>query len=265
MITTDLVGRIERMPLSPRNALLPLFEAVSNSIDAIRSREDGRSGNIALHVVRDTTQSQLALEVETVTEPVVEFRISDDGVGFTADNMTAFERLDTRIKMAIGGKGVGRLTWLKVFEKVTVNSIYRDGATYRKRSFDFTLPEGVENLSDSSTPSPQTTSTTVSMYRPKDPYRDATRHKPETIAAFLARHFLYYLLGQTPPKITVFDGATAVPVTTINVIARNTDEFEINTNKFSIEHLTIRSPQKAQHTVFYCANPGQRRALKAFT
>ena len=44
MIDTDLEGRVERMRF-PRSALLPLFEAVSNSIDAIRARQEGRMRN----------------------------------------------------------------------------------------------------------------------------------------------------------------------------------------------------------------------------
>lgn len=265
MITTDLVGRVERMRLAPRNALVPLFEAVSNSIDAICARTDARKGVIEVHLLRDPTQGQMALHAENV-EPISELRIVDNGVGFTADNMTAFQRLDTRFKIAFGGKGVGRLTWLKVFDKITVTSVYQDATGYRKRAFDFTLPDGVENLLDTivNDRSPRETSTTVILYRPKDPYRDTMRHRTETIAASLARHFLYYLLGQAPPEIKVIDGETIVPLSTNNVIARDTGHFAINDHQFAIDHIKLRSPLKAQHSVNYCANhrPVKEERLK---
>ena len=144
MIKTDLIGRVERVHLAPRNALLPLFEAVSNSIDAIKSRTDGGKGRIEIQLAREAIQKQLELHTES-SEPISEIRITDNGVGFTDRNMNAFQELDTRNKLTTGGKGIGRLRWLKVFEKVKVKSVYREGSEYRERSFDFGLPDGVEN------------------------------------------------------------------------------------------------------------------------
>ena len=46
MIGTNLPGRVRNVSLAPSNGLMPLFEAVSNSIHAIeeagRAPEDGR-------------------------------------------------------------------------------------------------------------------------------------------------------------------------------------------------------------------------------
>ena len=265
MMNTDLVGRVERIRLTPRNALFPLFEAVSNSIDAIRARKDGKKGVVEVRLSRDSANPQLVLQGENI-EPISEIRITDNGVGFTPDNMTAFQNLDTRFKIAIGGKGVGRLTWLKVFEKATVSSVYRDSSGYRKRAFDFLLPDGVENESDTpiNDKSGSETATTIILFRPKDAYYEMARHRTETIAASLEKHFLYYLLDSVPLEIKVIDGQTTVPLQTNNVTAREAGHFTINKHNFDIEHLKIHSPQKAQHTVNFCANhrPVREERLK---
>jgi hypothetical protein len=42
-------------------------------------------------------------------KPIVGFTIKEDGVGFTAQNMSSFETLDSGHKADLGCRGVGRL------------------------------------------------------------------------------------------------------------------------------------------------------------
>lgn len=42
-------------------------------------------------------------------EPIIGFTAADDGVGFTAQNMSSFETLDSDFKSDLGCRGVGRL------------------------------------------------------------------------------------------------------------------------------------------------------------
>ena len=137
----DLIGRVERWHLPIRNSLYPLFEAVSNSIQAIEAT-GGRDGFVKIELRRSKGQATLDLNDES-TEPIEEIKITDNGIGFTHENMSAFEELDTRYKIKIGGKGVGRLTWLKVFEKTTIESIYMTKDGWRKRSFEFKFQMGL--------------------------------------------------------------------------------------------------------------------------
>jgi hypothetical protein len=51
-------GRVARMNLTPSKALWPLFEAVSNAIDAIQAGGGG-GGSITVELVRDTSQTKL--------------------------------------------------------------------------------------------------------------------------------------------------------------------------------------------------------------
>src|SRR5215469_2439995 len=111
-MTSDFVGRVNRLPLRPtdRTSLTPILEAVSNSVFAITERfgEDAvKNGRIDITVIRD---------IRTDGEPIVGFEVEDNGVGFTEGNYRSFLTPDSRHKERNGGKGVGRLAWLKVFD-----------------------------------------------------------------------------------------------------------------------------------------------------
>ena len=58
-LKSDFVGRVNRLPLRPsdRNALIPVMEAVSNSVYSITDRfaeNAGKQGRIDITVVRDS-------------------------------------------------------------------------------------------------------------------------------------------------------------------------------------------------------------------
>ena len=61
-------------------------------------------------------------------------------VVFTADNYQSFLTPDSRLKERKGGKGVGRLAWLKVFGRVEVSSTLDGGSIYT-RHFRFRLAD----------------------------------------------------------------------------------------------------------------------------
>lgn len=64
----------------------------------------------------DGTQSSRGIE---------EIRIEDNGVGFNNENQESFDTLYSELKIADGGKGFGRLTYLKYFDHVWVESTYK--------------------------------------------------------------------------------------------------------------------------------------------
>jgi hypothetical protein len=73
MMKVDLVGRIGNIPLGQHRPLLPLFEAVVNSIHAIQDRQIS-DGSIEVFVKRDHTQSLLSPDI-TDTRPITDFFI----------------------------------------------------------------------------------------------------------------------------------------------------------------------------------------------
>ena len=88
-IGVDLKGRVKSVKLAYTNCLLPLFEAIINSIDAIQDANNG-NGNISIYIERDkqlnTNNSQ------PYFEPVIGFKIQDNGIGFNDNNYNSFKR-----------------------------------------------------------------------------------------------------------------------------------------------------------------------------
>jgi Histidine kinase-, DNA gyrase B-, and HSP90-like ATPase len=115
------VGRISNISLapSPNNALAPLFEAITNAIQAVEDQfgiDHIAKGRIDVEVLRPRIDQ---------AKPSG-FTIRDNGIGFNDANLDSFFTSDSRYKLAKGGKGVGRFLWLKVFQKAHVSSRYED-------------------------------------------------------------------------------------------------------------------------------------------
>ena len=103
----DVVSRLKNTKLPLSKPLLPLFEAVVNSIHAIEDAgvQDGR---ITITVQRDGQQA-LPLDANSgIYAPVTGFIGEDNGIGFTEQNYREFTRAYTTWKATRGGRGVGR-------------------------------------------------------------------------------------------------------------------------------------------------------------
>jgi signal transduction histidine kinase len=112
------------------DALQPLFEAVSNAIHATQAKFQSnvaRNGRVTVTVATDRRKKHVSASIE------------DNGVGLDDNNWEAFTTTDTDNKIDIGGKGVGRLLWLDCFDKITVDSVFKSGKEFKRRSFRFVL------------------------------------------------------------------------------------------------------------------------------
>src|SRR5216683_3559223 len=139
-INASLTGRLRNTSLPKSRALMPLFEAVVNAIQAVdEAHSDMDSTLIEIVIVRD---QQIPLELgddsqtSAYVEPINSFIVIDNGEGFHNRNMESFETLDSEYRSAYGCRGVGRLLWLKAFEKVEVISRYVGAEeTMKEREF----------------------------------------------------------------------------------------------------------------------------------
>lgn len=153
-INTYLPGRLRNTPLPRSHGLVPLFEAVVNSIHSISEvSADPKYGAITIEIHR-TSQASLELEDSKSKrgappqEHILGFSITDNGAGFNSKNMESFETLDSEYKSKQGCRGVGRLLWLKAFESVNVSSVFKeDSGNSFSRRFSFTPANGVGNMS----------------------------------------------------------------------------------------------------------------------
>ena len=144
-MNTDLIGRLRNTKLSRNNALMPLFEAIVNSVLAI-SEAGSVDGLIRVTIERDQSQQELDLHGQT-TFPIQSFVVEDNGVGFTEENFKSFETIDSRAKIEHGAKGIGRLLWLKAFDRAEIRSVFKENGAWYRRTFEFRgTEEGIENL-----------------------------------------------------------------------------------------------------------------------
>ena len=210
----DIRGRVKNFPLNKSQTLAPLFEAVVNSIHAIEEKQVGQPefrGEITVQVVRENV---LATPNEQVAAPhVIGFDITDDGIGFNELNYDSFLRSDSQYKQDKGGKGVGRLCWLKVFKRAHVLSNFlSDEGLMSVREFNFSLDDlnvdgDTVELSDA-----VDSGTTVSLQHVEPEFADYMPDDPSRIATSLMYHCIVYLLSETCPIIHVVDGDTKLCV-----------------------------------------------------
>ena len=213
---TNLHGRLRNTSLPYSRGLMPLFDAVVNSIHSIEEAVlSPASGNIAVEILR-STQNQFDFKVEKSREPdtredIVGFKITDNGIGFDDVNMKSFNTLDTEHKVDKGCRGVGRLLWLKAFKRVAVNSIYKDGDVFKSRAFIFDETRGVYVKENGKTPSGETRATCVHLDGFEKKYREASRKTTNAIANSLFEHCLWYFVRQGgAPKIIVKDDTDSI-------------------------------------------------------
>ncbi len=263
-LRTDLKGKIQNLHYFKSEALLPLFEAVVNSINAIEERKKFHDGKIIVQIIRETT-TQVRLDQsndEALKEEkaIIGFKIQDNGIGFTESNYTSFVTSDSTYKLLKGGKGVGRFTWLKAFDDVKINSAYFDQEDNKRiRSFDFTIDGFISNRRDQILESDKTQETTVHLNGFKKKYRtEPSAYKTtEKIAQRILEHCLVYFISKKAPHIVVKDNEVSFDLDVMfNEIENNimTDNIEIFGNVFTISHVKLYGTYQKEHKIVYCAH-----------
>lgn len=138
------------------------------------------------------------------------FIITDNGIGLDTDNMISFRKSDSMKKVKFGGKGVGRLLWLKVAEKVSISSRYADGGKSQSISFDFVADpvQPISNLSHTDTDGE--IGTCVRLTPLKTAYALHIPVKLDTVAVRTVAHFINYFVNVDCPKITLMDSKDSI-------------------------------------------------------
>jgi hypothetical protein len=200
-VKVDLEGRVRNLTLGQHRALLPLFEAVVNSFDAIRECGEKR-GRILVSIERGP--AQMRTDGKEDPGPITGFAIEDNGVGFNADNLASFETTDTPWKRTHGGKGVGRLLWLKAFDRAEIESTYSLDGGWRTRKFTFSLPSGVVDVADAAA-STLVAKTVVRLVGMKSQFQAHCPSTVQGVAQGLMEHMLAQLLDSACPELSVSD------------------------------------------------------------
>jgi hypothetical protein len=264
-MNTYLKGRLRNTPLPRSHGLLPLFEAVVNSIQAVAaSGRDSLAGGILVEIIREPQQS-LALEDASQKrgvaphEPIVGFLVSDNGCGFDDKNFESFETLDSDYKASDGCRGVGRLLWLKAFDSVRVDSDFKGGTrTTMRRSFNFTAAKGVEGMVVEPSPD-QNPLTRVRLEGFKAEYRDRSPKTARAIANALFEHCLWYFVRDGgAPTIKVRDGVEVILLEQVYeeymFSSAQKQSFIVKGAAFEITHLKLKASESRHPFIAWCAS-----------
>lgn len=263
-IATNLHGRLRNTTLPASNGMLPLYEAVANSIHAIEDAGmEPKQGWIKVHIVRDG-QDALGFEQRGHRAGpenkgnITGFKISDNGIGFNDPNMESFLTLDSEYKASRGGRGVGRLLWLKAFDRAIVESVYEAAPAGRKRrAFTFDARQGVSEptmteVKDSAR------HTTIYLTGFAGRYREASPKTAQVIARNLFEHCLWYFVRPGgAPTITIVDDHDTISLDTVfdeQMVAGATPEsLEVKGTKFDLIHIKLSASSTRGHSIAFCA------------
>ena len=259
-IGIDLKGRVKRLQLAERNMLLPVFEAIVNSIHAI---EDTKVPNGKIEItIQRTPQSSISFEEEKRrSAEIIGFTIEDNGIGFTEDNYRSFKREYSTYKADRGGLGIGRFMWLKAFTDVKVESFFYEDTKTVKRSFFFNLKteDGIDKHQYSSVENIENRKTIVKLMGYKDPYKTKCPKRIKTIADRIVEHCLIYFLNKDCPKIILKDEESLIDLNQyfIQLTIGNTfkDKFSVRKFPFNITLLKwFEHEQFTTHRISMCAD-----------
>lgn len=232
--------------ISNVNVYTPIIEAVVNSIDAIE--EAGESnGKIEIKLIRNKyTQSKLEGGAVPEIQSIV---VEDNGVGFNEENFIAFNKIYTEKKVEKGGKGFGRFAFLKYYQEACIQSIYKEGSKYKKRSFNFVNNDQIiQDLKVEET-NLRDTGTVLILKNLQSKGFDKTI---ETIARKLVENLLVYfaLDNFNCPQITISDEDESGSVILNDFIGDDREIIEIEDSKFILESLDKKIKEEFHGKVF---------------
>jgi hypothetical protein len=154
-------------------------------------------------------KGRIHVEVETDNYgDVSRVAVTDNGIGFTEENLVSFETSDSRHKYQKGGKGVGRFIWIKTFNTIRVDSVTKNGSRRERVRFRF-MPEKPKSIAYKRVypASGEDYETTIELSKLRTEQKNQIR--TESYLKNLALHFFPQFITGILPNITVeHDGET---------------------------------------------------------
>jgi len=252
---TDVKGIINVKKLAYNNTLLPLFEAIVNSIQAIEEDSATKPGIIEIDIVR-STQKDIEFEGQDNLPEIIDFIVKDNGIGFNDENYESFNYAHSTYKK--GGKGVGRFSWLRAFQKAEIESRYNENGGWFLRKFNFEpTKKGIEKHKKEQVNTSQERYTIVKLKGLKEDYRKWCNTKAEDIALKIIEHTLIFFLNKNCPRIIINDLGKQIVVNDLFQIFTNgqvrVKPLKIRQNDFRLSIVKLFS-NKVDNKIHYCAN-----------
>lgn len=259
-LSVDFVGYIEK-DIEPRykraNCFSPLFEAISNSIHAIEDSENGDAGQITIEILHPQSNGMFE---QTPDNSVVGFTITDNGVGFTDDNLQSFCVVHSSHKKQRGGKGVGRFSWLAFFKEVRIESVYRgkDGL-FRLRRISFCKQnDGYIQIEEENAADEQAR-TTVRLLTTREHVKGKMRKSAPEIAEIIFKHFYLTFSKKKNLSVEIVDSLESKPLFVSNLLSNIESECftqDIYGSELQIEtaYFPCQTEASGVNRLEYCAD-----------
>ena len=253
----DVAGKLHNTGLPRSKPLLPVFEAVVNSLQAIEELTSiTESPHIDILAIREETLNEIkgAGAIHT-------FVVTDNGVGFTTRNTESFFTSDTRYKAGKGGKGLGRFLWLKAFRAAEIESHYVENGKMWQQKFAFT-PDADQP------PTPELSSelkptTVLRLVGMLDPWKEVCPRSLSLIARRLIEHCLPFFIDPKAPLVTLRDEIDSIELNklfaeTFAEVATD-HNFRLKDHAFRMRGFRLYTPDENQHRLMYAANSREVR------
>ena len=255
----DIEGTLNNLSLSEKKGLLPLYEAIINSIQAISDSINKDKGFVSIQVIRDN-DIQKQLDDSGSLGRISGFIVQDNGIGFDSSNYNSFKTAYSTFKKTKGCKGIGRFLWLKAFESIKISSNYIQGDEWKTRKFIFST-QGVSSEREENSASHELF-TEVKLERLKEKYQASIPLSIEEIAKKIVINcLLFFIYQDSCPQITLHDEENIdCPSIDLNKFfadnikdSLHQDVFYIKDYEFRIYHLRMVNGVSS-HLLHLCAN-----------
>lgn len=261
--TVDIANKIRNTTLSKKQGMLPLYEVISNSIHSIEERKKAGmmdaedKGNIIVTIIRNGDPATLARIPNDDEFPIQSFVVEDDGIGLNDDNLNSFIEADSAHKFEIGGKGLGRFVCMKAFHWVSMESTFKQGDTFFKRSIMLkNTRKGFEDYKEENTTKTEF-KTVCALNQIFDQYIPYNPKTLEDVATAIITHFQLYFMRNEMPHVIVRnqnnyqkDLDTEYRVSFQSKV--QDDDFKIGDVNFKV--YLSKSNSAKSHRLHYCAH-----------
>ncbi len=135
----DYSGQLKKIPKAKNNFLQPLFEAFTNSLEAIKMLKSSNKKEIKIKL----NFSDNLFSNETEERNFQSLEISDNGIGFTDKEFQRLQNIHDDSK-GITNKGSERLQLIHFFDRAIYESVYRNNQSktgFCKRNFTLSKSE----------------------------------------------------------------------------------------------------------------------------
>jgi hypothetical protein len=183
------------------------------------------------------------------------FKVSDDGIGFDVGNTESFNELFSVWKKPRGGKGRGRFTYLKAFDRITIESVFEDSEETRYfKSFNFGYD--FKPAPETGEPTDHPVGTTVILSHMLSDYARNVKRDSSELARDFISHFLPVLLTKPSLRIILKD-PTPIDISALLKEELFIDDvpepFTIGSRLFSLKHVRLRPNKGIQHRLVLAA------------